>query len=146
MVRVYRDMSATHTGRVRLQGSGVCAQGTAEDHALCCRACVRVLCLCVRSASAVPCLEYKSERCARQASGFLMAAGVAAAALAGRAILRQARGGQGMGAMFQSLTGAGSVGGAMKVRLCRRGQLHVRAAPVLTSLCRALHRGSTLVP
>ena len=92
--------------------------------------------------------EYKSERCARQASGFLMAAGVAAAALAGRAILRQARGGQGMGAMFQSFTGAGSVGGAMKVRLCQRGQLHVRAAPVLTSLCRALHkppRGSTLV-
>ena len=69
-----------------------------------------------------------------------MAAGVAAAALAGRAILRQARGGQGMGAMFQSLTGAGSVGGAMKVCLCRRGQLHVRAAPVLTLLCRALHK------
>ncbi|MGB1598991.1 MAG: hypothetical protein ACPIOQ_39940, partial [Promethearchaeia archaeon] len=67
-------------------------------------------------------------------------AGVAAAALAGRAILRQARGGQGMGAMFQSLTGAGSVGGAMKVRLCQHGQLHVRAAPVLTSLCRALHK------
>ena len=78
-----------------------------------------------------------------------MAAGVAAAALAGRAILRQARGGQGMGAMFKSFTGAGSVGGAMKVRLCQCGQLHMRAAPGITLPCRALRkhpRGSTLVP
>ena len=47
----------------------------------------------------------------------LMAAGVAAAALAGRALLRQARGGAGMGSVFQQFTGASSVGGAMKVRV-----------------------------
>ena len=46
----------------------------------------------------------------------MIVAGVAAAALAGRAILRQARGGTGMGGVFQHFTGAGSMGGAQRVR------------------------------
>jgi len=50
-----------------------------------------------------------------QASAFMVAAGVAAAALAGRAILRQARGGGAAGAsLFQHFTGATGVGGAQK--------------------------------
>ena len=49
---------------------------------------------------------------ALQASAFMIAAGVAAAALAGRAILRHSRGG---GSVFQHFTGGASLGGANKV-------------------------------
>ena len=88
-----------------------------------------------------PCsMQTRTKTCMyRQASAFMVAAGVAAAALAGRAILRQARGGAGAGSMFQHFAGATGVGGAQKgfdepmTRVEASKILGIRSAPLLSA-------------